>query len=69
MKIVFATIMLLALPALAFAGEQQPSKPPPPAEKRNPCAEFGAGFVQVEGSSTCVKLGGSIDIGGGGRSR
>ena len=29
----------------------------------NPCAAYGAGFVRVEGSSTCVRLGGSIDVG------
>lgn len=29
----------------------------------NPCAAYGAGFVRVEGSGTCVKLGGAIDVG------
>jgi hypothetical protein len=29
----------------------------------NPCAAYGAGFVRVEGSGTCVKIGGAIDVG------
>ncbi len=34
----------------------------------NPCAAFGPGFVKVEGSDTCVKIGGAIGIGvSGGR--
>jgi hypothetical protein len=32
----------------------------------NPCAAYGAGFVRIEGSSTCIKIGGSIDVGVGG---
>ena len=35
----------------------------PVAPKRNSCADFGAGFVKLEGSDTCVKIGGSTDIG------
>jgi hypothetical protein len=33
----------------------------------NPCAQYGAGFVQVQGTSTCVKLSGSVrvDVGTG----
>jgi hypothetical protein len=34
----------------------------------NPCAEYGAGFVRIEGSSTCIKIGGSLSVGIG-RSR
>ena len=30
--------------------------------KNNPCAELGAGFVRVEGSSTCVRAGGNVRI-------
>jgi hypothetical protein len=29
------------------------------------CAEYGAGFVKVEGSNTCVKIGGAISVGAG----
>ncbi|WP_415914826.1 hypothetical protein [Rhodopseudomonas palustris] len=42
-------------------------RPIPHAAKSNPCAQFGPGFVMVEGSSTCVKLGGAISVRGGGR--
>ena len=34
---------------------------------RNPCAAYGPGFLKVEGSDTCVKVGGSVSIGVGGR--
>ncbi|HEY0220191.1 MAG TPA: porin [Afipia sp.] len=36
------------------------------AARNNPCAEFGAGFVRIEGSSTCIRAGGNIriDVGG-----
>jgi hypothetical protein len=32
------------------------------------CAEFGPGFVMVEGSTTCVRVGGSVSVGVGGSS-
>jgi hypothetical protein len=32
----------------------------------NSCAAYGAGFVKVEGSETCVKIGGAVSIGVGG---
>lgn len=70
-------ILLLAmLPALAEA--EPAAKPksgtattsaktfvPKKTTRATPCAEYGAGFVKVEGSDTCVKIGGFIDIGGG----
>lgn len=37
----------------------------PLASGKNPCSAFGPGFVQVEGGTTCVKLGGSISVGAG----
>ncbi len=33
------------------------------------CAAFGPGFVKVEGSDTCVRIGGSVSVGVGGRTR
>jgi hypothetical protein len=47
----------------------QPKKPPPVVG--NPCAQYGAGFVQLPGTTTCVRLGGSmqIDVGSSGRTR
>jgi Porin subfamily len=31
----------------------------------HPCAAYGAGFVKIEGTDTCVQVGGSISIGAG----
>jgi hypothetical protein len=30
------------------------------AARNNSCAEYGVGFVRVEGSGTCVKISGSV---------
>jgi hypothetical protein len=35
------------------------------AASANSCAAYGAGFVRIEGSDTCIKIGGAIGIGGG----
>lgn len=29
----------------------------------NPCSAYGPGFVKVESTGSCVKIGGSIDVG------
>jgi hypothetical protein len=70
MRKIIIAIMVAALPACVAAAEQpgpQPRKPePPPLPPRqasgNPCAAFGPGFVKVEGSSTCVKVGTGIRV-------
>jgi hypothetical protein len=33
------------------------------------CAEYGLGFLPLQGTGTCVKIGGSIGVGVGGRLR
>ncbi|MBV9531285.1 MAG: hypothetical protein JO283_09490 [Bradyrhizobium sp.] len=33
------------------------------------CAAFGPGFVKVEGTGTCVKVGGALSVGVGGSAR
>jgi len=40
--------------------------PPAKSAAGNPCAAFGPGFVKVEGTDTCVKVGGAVrvDVGG-----
>lgn len=43
--------------------------PPPKSATANRCAAFGPGFVKVEGTDTCVKVGGSIMVGGAVRPR
>ena len=35
------------------------------AKSANSCAEYGAGFVKIEGTDTCMKIGGSVSIGAG----
>ena len=46
-------------------GRQLPLKG---ARTDNSCAVYGAGFVRVDGTQTCVKIGGAVSIGvGGGR--
>jgi hypothetical protein len=32
---------------------------------RKSCPEYGPDFIRLEGSSTCVRIGGGISIGGG----
>lgn len=70
MRRVVAGLLIAVMPLQAVAAApkkpaatKQTMKPAP--RKPNPCAEYGAGFVQVEGTSTCIRLGGSIGIGGG----
>ena len=59
-------ILIVALvPGMAMAAEQPKKKPAPAPVAANPCAQYGAGWVQVQGTNTCVKVSGyiSIDIG------
>ena len=35
------------------------------AGPNNPCSAFGPGFVKVDGSETCVKIGGAVSVGAG----
>jgi hypothetical protein len=69
-KLLLASIVLL-LPILAVAAEQKKPKNSEssntPRPKGNPCAQYGPGFVQVAGSTTCVKVGSSVTFEGGGR--
>ncbi|BBC00428.1 hypothetical protein AB7M49_007060 [Bradyrhizobium elkanii] len=69
-------IIAILLPAAALAqqGDRRNFQTPPDASKTlpsksatrsNPCASYGPGFVKVEGSDTCVKLGGGISVDGG----
>jgi hypothetical protein len=76
MRTIFPVIVLALLSASAASAQQsrdgkpdKPAKSPPlrPAKAAaNPCAEYGAGFVRIEGSSTCIKVGGSLGVGVGG---
>jgi hypothetical protein len=75
MRNIFLIVALAVVLATSAQAEQsrerKPDKPAAsiplrPAKTANPCAEYGAGFVRVEGSSTCVKIGGTISVGAGG---
>ena len=63
---IYAT-MLAALP-ISVTGAELPKRatPPPREVKGNPCAAYGAGYVRVEGTTTCVKVGGSVRVEAGG---
>ncbi|MGF6311764.1 hypothetical protein ABIB82_003078 [Bradyrhizobium sp. i1.8.4] len=76
MRKICSAIIAVLIPAAAFAqqGDRRNLQTPPVAGKTlpsksttrsNPCASYGAGFVKVEGSDTCVKLGGGISVEGG----
>ncbi|HXO68855.1 MAG TPA: hypothetical protein VN838_07825 [Bradyrhizobium sp.] len=74
MRPIFPVIVLVLLWASAAPAQQfrddRPGKPAKtlpvrPAKAANPCAEYGAGFVRIEGSSSCVKIGGSLSVGAG----
>jgi hypothetical protein len=65
-------MLLVACSALCASAAEKPKAAPKPAKERaerpaNPCAMYGAGFVQVGKSSTCVKMGGSLTVDVGGR--
>jgi hypothetical protein len=61
---------------VSFAAAEQPVIPKPdtssnsskllPVKKSaggvNSCAAYGAGFVKVEGSDTCVRIGGAVRL-------
>jgi hypothetical protein len=44
-----------------------PAARAPSTRSSNPCAQFGPGFAVVDGTSSCVKIGGStsVTVGGG----
>lgn len=68
-----AVLLLASLPGAALAqsigealpGRAQPresySRPAPSTAKgARPCPEYGAGFVRLEGSTFCVRVGGAV---------
>ncbi len=65
--------MLPASIALAEpSSNHKPDKAPPGrllplkgAAGSNSCAAYGPGFVKVEGTGTCVRIGGAVSIGAG----
>jgi Porin subfamily len=80
MRNILLAIMVAMLPLSSASAEpsggQKPDKsaisdrllPVKRSGAANSCAAYGAGFVKVEGSETCVKIGGAVSIGVGGSS-
>jgi hypothetical protein len=81
MRNTLLAIVTAALLPVSIALAEQPSdrKPDKPAGTGrllplkgaaggNSCAAFGPGFVRVDGTETCVKIGGAVSIGVGGSS-
>ena len=68
MKGLFLALIVTVLPTSAIAAGQsgpeskKPAKPITPLcpIKSNTCAQYGAGFIQIEGTTACVKVGGSV---------
>jgi hypothetical protein len=70
-------MMAVALASAAAAAEQpRPRKadraatsgqllPMKRSNSANACAEYGAGFVRIEGTNTCIKIGGAVSVGAG----
>jgi hypothetical protein len=72
MRAILVVVCVALSPTLTSAAEQpaqQTRKPPVTQSPVNPCAAYGAGFVQIAGTSTCVKVGGHISVEVGGRAR
>ncbi|GAC1617389.1 MAG: hypothetical protein NVS4B4_02200 [Bradyrhizobium sp.] len=76
MRNILLALVIAALSAAPAPAEpsspnkrDQPAAAARPAAKRasasNPCSAFGPGFVKVDGSDTCVKIGGAVSVGAG----
>jgi hypothetical protein len=75
MRNTFLAMVLAVLPASIALAEpssnHKPDKPPgrllplKGAAGSNSCAAYGPGFVKVDGTGTCVKIGGAVSIGAG----
>jgi predicted secreted protein len=76
MRNVLLAIVVVTLPvSIAVAEPPGRQKPDPiPTRERllplkrdagNSCAAYGPGFVKIDGTTTCVKVGGAIEIGAG----
>ena len=74
---IVAVVLLPATMALAeLSSHRKPDKPAGTGRLLplkgtavgNSCAAFGPGFVKVDGTETCVKIGGAVSIGVGGSS-
>lgn len=65
-KIFVAIFLAMLQPGLAAAQPSLPkpekfAKPAPPIRTKT-CAEYGPGFVKLEGTEVCVKIGGAVSV-------
>lgn len=59
MRILAALVMTFAVGcAGAQAHDRKPRRDKAPERRANACAAYGPGFVMLEGTSTCVRVGG-----------
>jgi hypothetical protein len=69
--VIVPVALLLASAAAAQLKFDQPADartlPVKPPKADNSCAAYGAGFVKLSDTNTCVKVGGSISVGAGAR--
>ena len=76
LAIVTATLLPASIALAEQPSDRKPDKPTASsrllplkgAAAGNSCAAFGPGFVRVDGTETCVKIGGAVSIGVGGSS-
>jgi hypothetical protein len=78
MRNILLVIVVAMLPATFASAEpsNRPKSAKPAASGRslpvkgagNSCAAYGPGFVRIDGTETCMKIGGAISIGVGGSS-
>ncbi len=77
MRTTLLAIVVAVLPLATAAEQSGPQKPDKstnsggllPVKRAgagNACAAYGPGFVKVEGTETCLKIGGAVGIGVGG---
>jgi hypothetical protein len=75
MRNILFTLFIAILPVSSAVAETKGSPKPPKhpteylprkaAPAGNSCAAYGPGFVKIEGTETCMKIGGAIGIGAG----
>jgi hypothetical protein len=70
-------MMIVVLSSVAVAAEQPRLQkadraatsgkllPVKRSNSANACAEYGAGFVKIDGTNTCMKIGGAVSVGAG----
>jgi len=70
---IVVAVLSVSMAAAQSSGAPKPDKAAPPSRLLpvkgatvNACAAYGPGFAKVDGTDTCVKIGGAVSIGVGG---